>query len=322
MKEEFFSIQPPFGDPISLYKNVWEGGSSFESLSIVSGLYGDQVNGLYITSRLTQFLQAVTEGREADYRLAGTVQILPLVNFMAALEGSPIWSFDRVDIDLCFPGNREGELMERLCHAILKHTEDSTYGIILTTAGNHYEDHPHIQLHQEDRAIRNLARGTGIQVARKISRSPTLPLHLLSQWDDRGKKSLILTAGKTGVIDPNYCDKVFGSMLNLMLYTGLLTHTRNKGLKTETVFYDAADECSIRSEHAGLYLPEARVGDNLLKGDRIGLLRDIYTGEILEEFSAPQEGFLVRSRSFPVVYEREIIALLLPPKKKLKLWPF
>ena len=59
MNETILSIQTPMGGSLALFKNVWEGNAVFETLSIVTGLHGDQVNGLHISARLTRFLEGV-----------------------------------------------------------------------------------------------------------------------------------------------------------------------------------------------------------------------------------------------------------------------
>ena len=57
MKEKILSLPTPYGGNLELYKNVWE--KPGESLSIVSGLQGDHLNGLFLNSKLTQFLDII-----------------------------------------------------------------------------------------------------------------------------------------------------------------------------------------------------------------------------------------------------------------------
>ena len=109
------------------------------------------MNGIYINSLLTRFLDDIVEGREADFKLKGRVQIFPVVNIQAAQSGNRVWSFDDLDFDLAFPGNEKGETAERIARAIVTHTADSTHGVILKTADHLYDDAPHIQLADPDR---------------------------------------------------------------------------------------------------------------------------------------------------------------------------
>ena len=65
MKEKILTLPSPFGGNLDIYKNVW--GKSVEPLSIVSGLQGDHLNGLFLNSHLTQFLDSVVEGIDPYY---------------------------------------------------------------------------------------------------------------------------------------------------------------------------------------------------------------------------------------------------------------
>ena len=110
MKEKILTLPSPFGSDLELYKNIW--GKSDEPLSIVSGLQGDHLNGLFLNSHLTQFLDSIVEGLDPNYTLTGQVQTFPVVNANAVRSGSRLWPFDGMDMDLAFPGNPDGETAE------------------------------------------------------------------------------------------------------------------------------------------------------------------------------------------------------------------
>ena len=132
MKEKILSLSSPFGSNLKIYKNIW--GKSTEPLSIVSGLQGDHLNGLFLNSYLTQFLDSIVEGTDPHYTLTGQVQTFPVVNANAVQSGSRLWPLDGLDMDLAFPGNSKGETSEAIASTILQHTKDSFWGLILTSA--------------------------------------------------------------------------------------------------------------------------------------------------------------------------------------------
>ena len=47
----------------------------------------------------------------------------------------------------------------------------------------------------------------------------------------------------------------------------------------------------------------------------------MYSGAVLESPLAPSDGYLVTLRDHPVVYQKEVLAVLLR-KQKFSLWPF
>ena len=321
MKKPLLSIPSPLGGSLALHHNAWDGGALDETLSIVGGLHGNEINGFYITARLARFLQSVTQGREKEYRLRGKVRIFPVVNFGATQSGSGNWPFDELDMDLAFPGNEKGEAGEKPAAAILQHTAESTQGIILSTGAHHYLDVPHVKLFQPGRNLKKTAHYLGLDVVREISNLPTT--HLLHHWVEQGIPAMMITAGKTGSLERNYCENVFNGLVNLMLVMGLLSHDRERGKKHDTVFYPAENQITLASTRAGLFIPEISVGVTLRAGQKIGVILDMVTGETLEEITAPAEGgFLVSLRDYPPVYEKEPLAILLREKKPFKLWPF
>ena len=321
MKEEILNIPTPFGDPLILYKNRW-GPESGDSLSIVSGLQGDRLNGLMVASRLSKFLNDVESGEEAGYKIHGAIQIFPVVNYKAWETGNPIWNFDSQDVDLAFPGMEAGELTETICNTVVRHTAESDYGIILQTGERHYEDAPHVKLIDPSRKRRNLARSMGLHIGREITETPPLVLSLAKQWDLMGLHPFILSAGKPQTYHPQYCDLLLDGIINFLRTEGLLSYRREKASQREMAFFDAHNECPVLTQEAGLFYPEAVIGTAVEKGSKLGEVRDLYDGDVLEEVHAPEDGTVVTLRDHPMVHEKELVAVLLREKNQRWFWPF
>ncbi len=321
MKEEILNIPTPFGEPLILYKNRW-GPENGDSLSIVSGLQGDRLNGLMVASWLSRFLNDIEAGKETGYQIRGTIQIFPIVNYKAWETGNPVWHFDSQDVDLTFPGMEVGELTETVCNAVIRHTAEADYGLILQTGEKHYEDAPHVKLIDPNRKRRNLARSLGLHIGREVEEPPSLVLSLARQWDLMGLHPFILSAGKTQTYHPRYCDLLMDGIVNFMRTEGLLSHNREKASLREMAFFDAQNECPVLTREAGLFYTESVIGTAVGKGDKLGEVRDLYEGGVLEEVCAPEEGYVVTLRDHPMVHEKELVAVLLREKNQRWFWPF
>ncbi|MBI5427913.1 MAG: succinylglutamate desuccinylase/aspartoacylase family protein [Nitrospinae bacterium] len=335
MKEKIFSIQPPMGEAVSLYKNVWEKGHFVDTLSIVAGLHGDHLNGLHLVSLLSRFLQDVEDGRLPGFRIAGKIQLFPMVNIQAVMEGERLWSFDNLDLDLAFPGSSCGELADRLCNVLYKHTADSNYALLLDASEKRCVSIPHIQLLQPDRSLRRAARYLageipgggpdrfpGLGIVRELQPTPAFQLRLYNQWIENNVCALVLAGGRSAGIDPETNGALLANVVNFMLAVGVLAHATRKAEKGEARFYSLENERRVSASHPGLFLPEARVGESLRQGRKLGELRDIYSGETLEELFAPQDGLLLTLRDYPLVYQNETVATLLVEKERRWYWPF
>ncbi len=313
MKEKILTLPHPFGGDLELYKNTW--GKSGEPLSIVSGLQGDHLNGMFLNSHLTQFLDSIVEGLDPHYTLTGQVQTFPVVNANAVQSGSRLWPLDGVNMDLAFPGNPDGETAEAIASTIWQHTKDSFWGIILQSAPPHYEDAPHIQTYKPDGTEKKMFRDLQIETVRRQKESSTQKVNLFHQWQDIS--SVILSAGSPRTINLQQCETLFQSILNFMKAEGILKDHRNKKSehKTKTRIYQSDEEIAVRTTTAGMFLKEVKVGNYLKQGQKIGEVRDIYSGKRLEEITAPEDGLLITLRQYPIVYEKEPMATILTAKK-------
>jgi len=314
MKEKILTLPSPFGGNLDIYKNVW--GKSGEPLSIVSGLQGDHLNGLFLNSHLTQFLDSVVEGIDPNYNLIGQVQTFPVVNVNAVQSGSRLWPLDGMDMDLAFPGNPEGETSEAIASTILQHTKDSFWGLILTSAPPHYEDAPHIQIDKPSSRTKKICQDLQIEIGRRQKKSSAQKVSLYHHWQEQEISSVLISAGSPGTINPKQCEILFQGILNFMKAEGILKDNRDKKIKNKTRarIYKPDEEISVQTSTAGMFLKEVKVGNQLEKGQKIGEVRDLYSGKRLEVITSPEDGFLITLRQYPIVYEKEPIAIILSAK--------
>ncbi len=321
MKEKILSLPSPAGTPAELYKFSWGEAGARQSLSMVSGLHGNQLNGVYLSSRLILFLDRVAAGKIADYRLTGEVRIFPAVNHNALTSGTRLWSYDDLDMDLAFPGNETGEPGERIAATIAKHSRGTRYGIILPTAPDHYEDAPHVNYLRSDGSAKDMARFLGLTVARGLGETDISKLALFSHWIENDVTALVVSAGAPGTIDRTLCDSLFERLVDLLTGTGILSSDKDRSKNKEVEFYTSKNEVQVTADSAGLFLPAVRVGTRLEQGEKIGEIREMPGGNTLEEITAPAKGFLVTLRRYPMVYEKESVATLLT-RKPPWFWPF
>ena len=314
MKEKILTLPSPFGGNLEIYKNTW--GKSGEPLSIVSGLQGDHLNGLFLNSHLTQFLDSVAEGIDPHYNLTGQVQTFPVVNANAVQSGSRLWPLDGMDMDLAFPGNPEGETSEAIASTILEHTKDSFWGLILTSAPPHYEDAPHIQIHKPNSSTKKICQDLQMEIGRKQKLSSTQKVSLSHHWQEQEISSVLISAGSPRTINQKQCEILFQGILNFMKAEGILKDNRDNKTanKTKTRIYKPDEEISVQTSTAGMFLKEVKVGNELKKGQKIGEVRDLYSGKRLEIITSPEDGFLITLRQYPIVYEKEPIATILSAK--------
>jgi uncharacterized protein len=311
LKEKVLSIPTAFGAQLELYKGSW--GKSGETLSIVSGLQGDHLNGMYLNSRLSMFLDSVVEGTNPNYTLKGRVVSFPVANLNAIQSGSKLWPYDNMDMELAFPGNPQGETIEALASTIYTHTNDSYWGLILQSAPLHYADSPHLQAIKLDGRIKKLCRDLKIQTARKIH--PTASL--LYNWQALDIVAVTLSSGSARTLNRSQCEALFQGIVNFMVAEKILKYNKTIRREKNTIpqFYDTNEEIAVLAHSAGMFLKKIKVGTTVHAGQQIGEILDIFSGKRLEEIQAPADGLIVTLRQYPIIYEKEPLAIILTKKK-------
>jgi uncharacterized protein len=311
LKEKVLSIPTAFGAQLELYKSSW--GKSGETLSIVSGLQGDHLNGMYLNSRLAMFLDSVVEGTNPNYTLKGRVVSFPAANLNAIQSGSKLWPYDSMDMELAFPGNSQGETIEALASAIYTHTNESYWGLILQSAPLHYVDAPHLQAIKLDGKTKKMCRDLKIEIVRKINPTASLLYH----WQAIDITAVTLSTGSARSLNRLQCEVLFQGIVNFMVAEKILKD--NKTIRheknTKSQFYATKDEIPVLANSAGMFLKEIKVGATVHTGQQIGETLNIFSGKRLEKIKAPVDGLIVTLRQYPIVYEKEPLAIILTKKK-------
>ncbi len=315
VKEKFFTLTTPLGQTLDLYKMVWDGGNTTETFTFVSGMYGNQLNGIYLVNRLNRFFQEIEENQDSEYSLEGRVQLFPLINFNAFQEGNRLWALDNLDLDQVFPGNALGEFPDRLCQSLLQETKTCTYALLFQDWDPHFDSVPHVHIYKKDRAIKNMARFLGLDIAIESHITSALPMELYAHWIDRDIQALVVKGGKSDRVEPDLCDDLFFKILNLIVATGILKRRGHESEKYKVAFFSQDQLLPVMSHKGGMFVPLCPLGSVLEKNQKIGDLINVFTGETIESFHSPCEGILFSLRDYPVIYGKDTVAIVLKNRR-------
>ncbi len=161
-----------------------------------------------------------------------------------------------------------------------------------------------------------MSRDLQMVTARRQKESSIQKVNLFHHWQEQEISSVMVSAGSPRTINLQQCEILFQGILNFMKAEGILKDHRNKKSenKTKTRIYQADEEILVKTSTAGMFLKEVKAGSYLKQGQKIGEVRDIYSGKRLEELTAPKTGLLITLRQYPIVYEKEPIGIILSGK--------
>ena len=112
-------------------------------------------------------------------------------------------------------------------------------------------------------------------------------MRLTKEYGDRLTRGILATMTKMGML-PDYKGTI---------HQPLISHDGNVGY--------------INANQSGIFMPEAKHGQYLKKGQLVGVIADPLTGEVREELLSPNAGLLFTLREYPVTLSGSLIARVL-----------
>lgn len=284
------------------------GGSP--GLALVAGLHGNELNGIFVLSRLAEFLARVADGRETSHRLNGRIVIVPAVNVLGVNTRSRRWPFDKTDINRMFPGYDAGETTQRIANAVFQATRAARYRVDVHSSNLDFEELPQVRLYEPTEDERSSALLFGLPAVIERRTDQVFTSTLGHAWRTSGGENFVIQAGRAGDLQLPHCERLFRALMAFLHHTGLVTGIDLATEDQDTHYFGVDRTMSLVSDHAGLFVTHVQVGTWLQAGALIGEVYDGFSGERRAEVRAPASGLLSGIRRQPLLYEGDLIARL------------
>ena len=279
-------------------------------LAMVAGIHGDELNGVFILSRLADYLAGVVAGRYPGVELMKRVFIVPAVNVLGLNLRMRLWPFDKTDINRMFPGYDQGETTQRIAASVLKATHSAFYRIDVHSSNLDIEEMPHLRLYDPTESERLSAERFGLPIlSNRID--AVLSVSLVRAWKDFPGENFVLRGGKAGELQLDHCEKLFHALLLFLFSVGILAGEKRLESEEESPVFTQEQNFRLISDQAGFFVSKMDVGRWVQAGDLLGVLYDGYTGKVRSEIHAPRAGLLLALRRQPLVFQGDLIARLL-----------
>ncbi len=280
---------------------------SLPGAALVGGLHGDEINGIFILSRLADFLNSVEAGKYPELRLVKRVLIIPAVNVLGVNLRTRTWPFDKTDINRMFPGSTNGETTQRIAYAVLEATKRAAYRIDIHTASTDFEEIPQVRLHGPSEAERVTARKFGLPAIMERSLSPVFTTTMMASWKVWHGQSFVLRVGQAGTVQLDHCQRVFRSLVSFLGKVGILEGVEIALEDEEICYFDKASAFRVYAEKAGTFVSDRQVGRWVRAGQELGYIYDSLSGNVIEKVVAPVAGLLTGIRRHPLLFEGDLI---------------
>lgn len=230
--------------------------------------------------------------------ICGEIDFVPIVNMPAFTQRVPfVCPVDGKNPNRVCPGSPDGSYSEALVWHLLNDIVKGADCYLDLHCGDLIEAIEAFSLYHlgVDSAIEKkseeIAKAYGIENL-IVTRSDT-------SWPDYyttyangsilGVPSVTCECGGFGQVTPADLNKHLTGLHRVLAYMGVMECPEKYKEKTETHYRVFDDFLWVYSPVAGLYIPEAGIGKEVKKGERLGCITDCFGKEIYE-LTAPQDG--------------------------------
>ena len=283
-------------------------GDGEKSVCIVGATRGNEVQQLYICSRLIQIFKQLE--RQGKFRCGKSVMVVPTVNSHSMNIGKRFWSTDNTDINRMFPGYSLGETTQRIAAGVFENVSAYQYGIQFASFYMQGDYIPHVRVMQTGFEDVELAKDFGLPYVYRRNARPYDTTTLNYNWQIWETKAFSVYTSATDSIDVVSAREAINAVLSFLNKQQIIEYRCHEGFVSQ--FIEGHSLINVKSVTAGIFIRRADVDDRVKKGDVMAEIMDPYTGEIADRIIAPQNGIVFFHANRPLIYSQTPLFRMIP----------
>jgi len=309
-QETFFTLELPYRERIALERAVFEGGPG-PRVAVVSGLHGDELEGLYVCHRLAGRLEALAKRRPDA--LLGRVELYPAMNPLGLDTLQRRVPIHDVDLNRVFPGHPEGLFPHRLAHAALRNLLGAALVIDIHASNVYLREIPQVRIARAfEGELVPLARSMNLDLIWVHEAVTVLENTIAHSLNERGTPCLVVEMGVGMRITPAFADQLVTGILSLWQRIGALAaDLALEPLGHAPLVADDSNVHYLNAEVSGIFVPATEHWMEVGRGDLLGRIVSPLQGEALGEVRSPVAGVVFTLREYPLVYEGSLLARIM-----------
>jgi predicted deacylase len=309
-RESFFQLELPYRERLSLERTVFEGGDG-PRVAVVSGIHGDELEGLYVCHRLAARLEALAAERPGALR--GAIELYPALNPLGLdtlQRRVPIYD---VDLNRAFPGHPSGLLPQRLAHAAVASLEGAALVIDIHASNVFLREIPQLRVSRAFEAkLVPLARRMNVDLIWVHEAVTVLESTVAHSLNARGIPCLVAEMGVGMRVTPAFAEQLATGILHAARELGALDPALElEPLEHRPVVADDGNVLYLNAATSGLFVPAAAHWNAVRRGELLGRIVSPLEGAPLAEVRSPVDGLLFTLREYPLVYEGSLLARIM-----------
>ncbi len=275
-------------DHLSIPVEILVGSAPHPRVSLVAGIHGDEMEGIFALQDLVQLLEPAS--------LAGTVVLIPVANVASVQVGRRLVPIDGADLNRSFPGDPAGGFSERLCAALLSIIDGSDFLYSLHGWGSYGEVVRYLEFPIGNDPAAKRSRAVAVRLGFNILRESNWHPGLMGATALRmGIPSLEGEVGGLGLGTTAGSEFYRLSVLNLLRCLRILSDPIPPAVHPAMVSH-----FDVRAPASGFLRASVGLMDEVSPGHEIGRIVDVF-GDLIAPILSPKTGFIASRRGIASV---------------------
>ena len=272
-------------------------------LALVADLHGQELNGMFVLSRLAAFLRDIDAGKRQDLRLRERVLIVPTIgNAPEAPETG---------------ARQAARLRWAMTEAVVAVTQAAYYRVAIHPSPD-IEEMPQVRLYapNDDERASACLFGLPAVIERPIEQSDAPAL--VRAWRLHGGESFAIHAGQANGLQAGHCESLFRALVAFLDRTGIVSGLRLADEEEDLRYFGLRQVFVVLAEQSGIFSTRQQVGRWIRAGEELGYVYDGFTGGERARVVAPVAGLLASLRRQPLLGEGDLVAWILMPDRAVR----
>jgi predicted deacylase len=272
---------------VSVPVQVIHGAHPGPTLALISGIHGDEINGMEVIRELLPKIDA--------QKLHGTLLLVPVVNVFGFLNGSRYLP-DRRDLNRCFPGSDGGSMASRLAHLFTQEIiKKADYAIDFHTAATGRINEPQIRANIKSKKIVSFVNMFG-QVP--VVHSSEIDGSLRATARKHRCTMMVFEGGEANRFNNQVIQEALEGTVHVLKKLNMIKVPGRWGKRKNNTICKKSKW--LRASRSGLFRLFPNLGDAVKAKQKIGVISNIF-GDPIRSVKAPFDGLIIGVSTDPKV---------------------
>ncbi|MCI5624213.1 MULTISPECIES: M14 family metallopeptidase [Anaerostipes] len=304
-KVQLYELKSLYRDSLEIFG--YQFGGNEKTVCIVGAIRGNEVQQLYMCSKLVHILSLLEERGQINKKLG--IMVVPSVNPYSLNTNTRFWATDNTDINRMFPGYDLGETTQRIAGGFFKQVNDYKYGIHFTSFYLEGNFTPHVRIMKTGFEDAELAKEFGMPYIMLRNPKPYDTTTLNYEWQFWGTKAFSVYTPGTDRIDKSQANEGINAVLRFLASQGLINIYQDGGYRSRII--EESELVTVRTKKSGILFLSKKCGDHIREGQIMGEILDTYEGNVIEQITAPCGGRIFYHGSNPLIYSNTAVVKII-----------